>query len=72
MTETAKKIGLTNSMFANSTGWPHPDHKMFFEDLAKLAKLIIEEFEDYYHLFSQKEFTHNGIKQGNRKRFQCL
>ena len=66
MTETAEKIGLTNSMFANSTGWPHPDHKMSVEDLAKLAKLIIEEFEDYYHLFSQKEFTYNGIKQGNR------
>ncbi len=66
MNETAEKIGLTNSIFANSTGWPHPDHKMSVEDLAKLSKMIITDFSEYYHLFSQKEFTHNGIKQGNR------
>ncbi len=66
MNETAEKIGLKNSTFANSTGWPHPDHKMSAEDLAKLAKLLINDFEEFYHLFSQKEFTHNGIKQGNR------
>ncbi|MBQ7304283.1 MAG: D-alanyl-D-alanine carboxypeptidase [Alphaproteobacteria bacterium] len=66
MNETAEKIGLTNSRFANSTGWPHPDHKMSVEDLAKLSKMIITDFSEYYHLFSQKEFTHNGIKQGNR------
>ena len=66
MNETAEKIGLENSTFANSTGWPHPDHKMSVEDLAKLSKLLIKDFGEYYHLFSQKEFTHNGIKQGNR------
>lgn len=66
MNETAEKIGLKNSSFANSTGWPHPEHKMSAEDLAKLSKLLIEDFGEFYHLFSQKEFTHNGIKQGNR------
>ena len=66
MNETAEKIGLKNSSFANSTGWPHPEHKMSVEDLAKLSKLLIENFGEFYHLFSQKEFTHNGIKQGNR------
>ncbi len=66
MNETAEKIGLKNSTFANSTGWPHPDHKMSVEDLAKLSKLLIKDFGEYYHLFSQKEFTHNKIKQGNR------
>ena len=39
---------------------------MSVEDLAKLSKMIITDFSEYYHLFSQKEFTHNGIKQGNR------
>ncbi|MBQ8870139.1 MAG: D-alanyl-D-alanine carboxypeptidase [Alphaproteobacteria bacterium] len=66
MNETAEKIGLNNSSFANSTGWPHPEHKMSAEDLAKLSKFLIEDFGEFYHLFSQKEFTHNGIKQGNR------
>lgn len=66
MNETAEKIGLKNSNFANSTGWPHPDHKMSVEDLAILSKLLIRDFGEYYHIFSQKEFTHNNIKQTNR------
>lgn len=66
MNETAEKLGLKNSTFANATGWPHPDQKMSAEDLALLAKRIIKEFPEYYHIFSEKYFTHNNIKQGNR------
>ena len=66
MNEKAAEIGLKNSHFANSTGLPDPEHKMSVEDLAKLSERIINEFPEFYHIFSQKEFTYNGIKQGNR------
>ncbi len=66
MNEKAKEIGLKNSNFANVTGLPHPDHKMSVEDLAILARKLIEEFPQFYHLFSQKEFVYNNIRQGNR------
>lgn len=66
MNETAEKIGLKNSSFANATGLPHPNQKMSVEDLAKLSYLLIKEFPEFYHIFSEKEFTHNGIRQGNR------
>ena len=66
MNQTAKKIGLENSHFVNSTGLPHPGHQMSVEDLAKLAKLIVSEFPEYYHLFSEKSFIYNKIVQGNR------
>lgn len=66
MNEKAKELGMNNSYFANVTGLPHPDHKMSVEDLAILARKIIEEFPQFYHLFSQKEFVYNNIKQGNR------
>ncbi len=66
MNKTAKKLGLKNSSFANSTGLPHPDHKMSMEDLAILSRHIIGEFPDLYHYFSEKDFTYNNIKQGNR------
>ncbi len=66
LNETAQKIGLKNANFENSTGLPHPDHKISVEDLAILARHIIKDFPDYYHFFKQKEFTFNGIKQGNR------
>ena len=66
MNKKAAEIGLTHSHFANVTGLPHPDHRMSVEDLAKLARRIIQEFPQFYHLFSQKEFVYNNIRQGNR------
>lgn len=66
MNKMARKIGLKNSSFANSTGLPDPNHRMSVEDLALLARHIIKEFPGYYYLFSQKTFTHNNITQGNR------
>ncbi len=66
MNKRAPELGLKNSHFANSTGLPHPDHKMSMEDLAILAKRIMTDFPEFYHIFSQKEFTYNGIKQWNR------
>ena len=66
MNQKATEIGLINSHFANATGLPHPDHRMSVEDLAKLARKLIDEFPQFYHLFSQKEFVYNNIRQGNR------
>ncbi len=66
MNEKAKELGLTNSTFKNATGLPHPEHKMSAKDLAKLAKVLINDFQEYYPIFAEKEFTYNGITQANR------
>lgn len=66
MNKRARELGLNNSSFANSTGLPHPDQKMSVEDLTKLARHIIKEFPEFYHIFSEKYYTHNNITQGNR------
>ena len=66
MTERAREIGLTNSTFVNSTGWPDPDHTMSVRDIAKLSAIIIREFPEYYPLFAERTYTYNNIKQGNR------
>jgi D-alanyl-D-alanine carboxypeptidase (penicillin-binding protein 5/6) len=66
MTRRAKELGLTNSTFANATGWPDPNQMMTAHDLARLARHIIKDFPEYYHYFSEKEFTWNGITQHNR------
>jgi D-alanyl-D-alanine carboxypeptidase (penicillin-binding protein 5/6) len=66
MTERAAEIGLTNSTFANSTGWPNPQQRMTARDLATLAGIIIDEYSDYYHYFNETEFTWSDIRQGNR------
>ncbi|BBK42933.1 D-alanyl-D-alanine carboxypeptidase [Allostella vacuolata] len=66
MNERARAIGLTDSNFANTTGWPHPDHYMSVRDLARLARRMIVDFPERYRVYSEREFTFGGIKQGNR------
>jgi serine-type D-Ala-D-Ala carboxypeptidase (penicillin-binding protein 5/6) len=66
MTKRAREIGLTDSTFANATGWPSPEQKMSARDLARLARELITRFPTFYEVFSEKQFVHNGIKQGNR------
>jgi D-alanyl-D-alanine carboxypeptidase (penicillin-binding protein 5/6) len=66
LNEYGKKIGLTNSNFRNSTGWPDPEHLMTCHDLATLARRIINDFPEYYNLYSVRSFQWHGISQENR------
>ena len=61
-----QEIGLKNSNFTNSTGWPDPEHLMTAEDLLTLTIRTIEDFPEYYHYYAEKEFTYSNIKQNNR------
>jgi D-alanyl-D-alanine carboxypeptidase (penicillin-binding protein 5/6) len=66
MNQTAQKLGLKNSHFANVDGLPSPDEYVTAHDLAMLAARLIRDFPEYFHYDSEKEFIYNGIKQGNR------
>ena len=66
MTARAKAIGLESASFRNSTGWPHPEHKISAFDLAQLARHSIKTYPEYYSIYGEKSFTWNKIKQGNR------
>ena len=66
MNQEARRIGLTGSHFANSTGLPDPEQYMTARDLATMAKYIIEEFPESYKIYGEREFTWNKIKQPNR------
>lgn len=66
MTERAREMGMEKSTFRNSTGWPDPEHLMTARELAILAKRIILDHPQHYHYYAEKEFTWNGIRQGNR------
>ena len=62
----AEEIGLKDSTFKNSTGWPDPDHLMTTRDLLTLAERTIQDFPEYYHYYAEREFEYNKIKQLNR------
>ena len=66
MNAEAARLGMTHSHFENSAGLPDPNHKASARDLAVLAQAIIRNSAEYYPIYSEREFTYNGIKQGNR------
>ncbi len=72
MTATAHELGMGNTTFTNSTGWPDPEHASTARDLAVLAARTVADFADYYGYYKEKSFTYNvdtdgnPIRQGNR------
>jgi len=60
MTERARELGLTNSHFTNSNGWPQAGHRMSVHDLAVLADHLITTYPTFYPLFSETEFLFDG------------
>ena len=66
MNAEAAKLGMTHTHFENSAGMPDPNHKASARDLAVLAQAIIRNSVEYYPIYKEREFTYNGIKQGNR------
>jgi D-alanyl-D-alanine carboxypeptidase (penicillin-binding protein 5/6) len=66
MNKKAREIGLTNSTFKNASGWPEEGHVMSVRDIATLSQRTIRDFPEYYKIYSEKTFTYNGIRQGNR------
>jgi len=66
MNTAAKRLGMNNSQWRNPHGLPARDHYTTAHDLAILARAIIAQFPDYYRLYSEREFSYNGITQQNR------
>lgn len=66
MTERARKIGLTKSVFRNSTGLPADGQVVTVRELALLAQHLWRTYPEYYPLYSQAEYKWNNINQQNR------
>lgn len=66
MTDRAHELGMKETNFANASGWPDPLHYSTANDLAILAKALIENHPEYYKYYGEKEFTFNEITQRNR------
>ncbi len=73
MNKEAKRLGMNNTNFMNSTGLPDPDHYTTAHDLALLAAALIQDFPEHYkRLYSVKEYSYNSITQPNRNRLLWL
>lgn len=68
MNHQAQLLGMTNTNFVNSTGWPHPDHYSTARDIAILTQAMIRDFPESYRYYKERTFTYNDISQPNRNR----
>lgn len=66
MNERAREIGLSRSVFRNSTGLPAEGQFVTARELVQLANHLWREYPEFYKYYSQREFTWNKILQRNR------
>ncbi len=66
MNAWAAKLGMQSTHFANSHGLDAPDQLTSAYDMALLGQAIVRDIPEHYHLYSEREFTYNNIRQHNR------
>ncbi len=66
MNEHARRLGMVNTHFINSTGLPDPEHYTTPHDIVLVTEATIREFPELYKMYAVKEYTFNEIRQHNR------
>ncbi len=66
MNDQAKRLGMQQTHFTNSTGHAEENHYSTVNDLAILSQALYRDFPEYYVFFGIHSFTYNGIPQPNR------
>ena len=67
MTKRGNQIGLTNSTFKNSNGWPADGHQMSVRDLGILSERLIKDFPEYYPMFAEQTYEFDGRAPANSR-----
>jgi D-alanyl-D-alanine carboxypeptidase (penicillin-binding protein 5/6) len=68
MNREAARLNLRNSNFRNATGLPDPQHYSTAADIAAVAGAIIQDFPQFFSMYSLREYRYNDITQYNRNR----
>ncbi|CAM5207352.1 D-alanyl-D-alanine carboxypeptidase [Oligella ureolytica] len=66
MNKRAAAFGMPNTSFGDPTGLPSERTYTSARDMSVLAQHIILDHPQYYHYFSQLEYSYNNINQHNR------
>ena len=68
MNQWAKRLGMNETHFVNAHGLYDQNHYSSAYDMALLGRALIHDLPEEYAIYSQKDFTFNGIVQHNRNR----
>jgi penicillin-binding protein 6. Serine peptidase. MEROPS family S11 len=61
MNQWAAKLGMNDTHFVNAHGLYNVDHYSTAHDMARLGQALIRDLPNEYAIYSQKDFTFNGI-----------
>jgi len=62
MTQQARALGMSNTVFRNANGLPNPDQHTTARDMAILGVALLRDFPEYYHYFASESFTYQGVQ----------
>lgn len=72
MNRQAQAWGLKNTVFKNVTGLTEPGHLSTARDLSVIASHIIDDFPDYYTLYSLRKYRFEGAPASNQNNRNVL
>jgi len=68
MTEKARQLGMTGTIFRNANGLPNGAQHTTARDMATLGLALREHYPQYYSYFSTRSFTYNKRRMANHNR----
>ncbi|MBV8190053.1 MAG: D-alanyl-D-alanine carboxypeptidase [Alphaproteobacteria bacterium] len=68
MTQKARQLGMTSTVFRNASGLPNRDQVTTARDLARLAYALLRDYPHYYPVFSVLNYPYRGRILENHNR----
>lgn len=72
MNRQAQAWGLKNTVFKNVTGLTEPGHHSSARDIATIAAHIINDFPEYYPIYSTRKYRYQGAPASNENNRNVL
>jgi D-alanyl-D-alanine carboxypeptidase len=64
MNETAARLGMTRTRFANASGLPAVEQVTTARDLARLSRAVVRDFPEYAHYWSMLDMRLGKVRMG--------
>jgi D-alanyl-D-alanine carboxypeptidase len=68
MTDTARRLGMTKTVFRNASGLPNDEQITTARDMATLAAHLIHDYPEFYGVFETRHFSFKGRRYRNHNK----
>jgi D-alanyl-D-alanine carboxypeptidase len=68
MTDTARRLGMTRTVFRNASGLPNDEQITTARDMATLSAHLIHDYPGFYAVFETRHFTYKGRRFRNHNK----